>query len=125
MELLVKVYADKPSKIGIWYPHEYQAVRAYETLLMKCRHQKLNLKIEIKPTGLIIQVRSDFDAQLIVYRDIQFKPEQILKMQQYFNGSVAVDFVHVFTRSNQQLIAKPFHQSEFLSVQQIEWISQQ
>lgn len=125
MDLLVKVYNNKPSKIGIWYPFEFQAVRAYEALLLKCRNQKLILKMEIKSTGLLINVLSDFDSQLTIYRDIQFKPEQIIKMQQYFTGTLSLEFVHVFTRSNKQLTAKPFHQAEFLSIHQIEWISQQ
>lgn len=98
-------------------------MRAYEQLLLRCRNQQLNLKIEIKPSGLLIAVRSDFNAQLTLYREIQYKPEQILKMQRYLTGQVPVEFVHVFTRSNKQLIAKPFNKAELLPINAIEWIT--
>ena len=108
--------------MGILYPFEFQAVRAYEQLLLRCRNQKLNLKIEIKPTGLLLAVRSDFNAQLTLYRNIQFKPDHIIKIQRYLTGQTPAEFVHVFTRSNKLLIAKPFNKPELLPINEIECI---
>ena len=97
-------------------------MRAYEQLLLRCRNQKLNLKFEIQPASLILTVQSDFDAQRIVYKDIHYQPDQIIKMQRYLTGQVPADFVHVFTRSNKQLIAKPFNKAELLPINTIEWV---
>ena len=108
--------------MGILYPFEFQAVRAYEQLLLRCRNQKLNLQIEIKPTGLLLAVRSDFNAQLTLYRNIQFKPDHIIKIQRYLTGQAPAEFVHVFTRSNKLLIAKPFNKPELLPINEIECI---
>jgi hypothetical protein len=46
MELTIKLYNDKPPRIGIVYPNEYQGRKAYEALLDKYAGQTLNALFE-------------------------------------------------------------------------------
>ena len=47
MELVVKLYDGKPSRIGIRYIYEYMAVKDYETLISKHGSSEFTLSIEL------------------------------------------------------------------------------
>src|SRR4051812_44073695 len=120
MELAVKIYPDKPSRLGLLYTYEYQAVKAYEDLLRGNANESLHAMIEIRKGKAILTLTSGHTGKKTVYKDIEFRQPQIDKIRNFYKDGMPMFFVHIFTRANQFLIAKPFHRAEFLPVTAIE-----
>jgi hypothetical protein len=122
MELAVKIYPDKPSRIGVLYNHEFMAVRTYEDLVRNNRNQSLHLKLELLRGKAELTFTSSHTGTKTVYRDIEFKTSHIEKIQKYYHDGMPADFVHIFPRGNQLLIAKPFRKAEFLPLTGIQLV---
>ena len=46
MELIIKIYSDKPSRIGVKYTYDYQAQKAYEEVIRKGGSGSYKLSLE-------------------------------------------------------------------------------
>jgi hypothetical protein len=122
MELMVKVYTDGRARLGILYTYEFTAVKEYETLIKNNRNQQLSLRMEMQKSKLTLVFTSSHSGAKTVYKDIEFRPEQVIRLQNAFQSGTVFEFVHVFSRANSKLIAKPFHKAEFLTVNGFELI---
>jgi aldehyde:ferredoxin oxidoreductase len=123
MELVIKLYEDKPSKIGVKYIYEYKAVREYEDLIRKCRNELFILKLEPLKSGITISLTSEITGYTITYKNLEYKPEQVKRLQAFFTAQTLLQFVHVFSKENTLYIAKPFRKQDFISISKIELIS--
>jgi hypothetical protein len=122
MELIVKLYSDKPSKIGIKFTHEYQAIKSYEELIGKYRNETFSLKIEPVKNKLNLQLISDQTAIRIPYKDLEYKADQVKKLLSLDSG-MPVEFVHVFSKINILYVAKPFRSQQFITITDLEMIT--
>jgi len=123
MELLVKLYTDKPTRVGIKFMYEYKAVRAYEQLITRHRGETFILKIEPVKDKLNIILQSEQSGIKIPYKDIDYKMDQFQKLVSFSDKEISFQFVHTYSSANIILIAKPFRTEEFISVNRIEIIS--
>ncbi len=123
MELLIKVYSDKPSRIGIKFIYGYKAVRSYEELIAKHRGETFSLKIEPVKTKLNLTLQSNESGIKIPYKDLDYKPDQFKKLEQLMNQKVVCEFVHIYSDANTLFVAKPFRRQEFISVTGFEMIN--
>lgn len=123
MELMIKLYADKPSRIGIKYPKEYTAVKTYEEIISKHRNETFFLKIELAKNKVHLLLRTEQTGGKIVYKDLDYKTEQLKKLEMYMTQGAPLQFVHVYSESNNLLIAKPFRKQTFITISNLEVIN--
>ncbi len=123
MELVIKLYSDKPSRIGIRYIYEYLAIREYEDLMRKLGSGSVSVQLEILKNAVNLTLRSDGTGARFTYKDLEFKFEQLKRLQSFFTPGSTMDFVHVFPKNNTFFVAKAFRRSQFLQISEIEFIS--
>lgn len=122
MELIVKLYSDKPSKIGIKYPQEYSAVRAYEEIFHKNMGEVFSLKMEMVKDRMNMTLISEETGGKIIYKDLEYKLEHLKKLQTFLNPGSDLQFVHVFSKTNTLMIAKAFRGTKFIKLTNYELI---
>lgn len=122
MNLMLKLYHDKPSKIAVHYNYEHQAQRAYEDLLTKHAGLKTKIKIELLHHKITLCLESVESGFKMYYKDLDYRSSQILQLKAYYEAGSALNFVHVFSKQNTLFVAKPFYKPNFLSVESIELI---
>ena len=123
MELLVKLYTDKPTRVGIKFMYEYKAVRAYEQLITMHRGETFILKVEPVKDKLNITLQSEQSGIKIPYKDIDYKMDQFHKLALFADKEISFQFVHIYSNANVILVAKPFRKEEFVLVSKIEIVS--
>lgn len=122
MELVIKLYNDRPSGIGVKYTHEYKALKEYETLISKYGNENFKLRMEPVKTGMNLYLEPEASGGRMLYKDLAYKPEQIKKLFAYYNAKMPFQFVHVFSKENTLYIAKPFRKPLFITVSGLEMI---
>lgn len=123
MELLVKLYSDKPSRIGIKYVYEYMAVREYEALLKDRAERAFSVKIEFYREKINLILQCDNNGAKHCYKALEFKLEQLKRLQAYYEPGMSLEFVHVFPKQNTLMVAKPFRRNDFIRISALEIIS--
>ena len=116
MELVIKLYDDKPSKIGVKYNHEYQAVKAYEDLLDKNQGLIFQLKIEFVKDKVNLELVCEQTGSKTVYKQLDYKIEHINRLKTFIKPDHDLDFVHIFSKANTMMIAKPFRTKKFVTI---------
>lgn len=122
MELVIKLYSDKPSKIGIKYPNEHSAVKAYEAIFHKNGGEVYSLKMEFVRERLTLILTSDETAERIIYMDLEYKLDQLKRLQAFVQKGADLEFVHVFSKVNILYLAKAFRSKKFIKLSSYEII---
>lgn len=121
-QLLIKLYKDRPSRIGIKYAYEFQALKPYEDLVRKYPQHSFSLKLEPKARHINLSLRSDQNGEVVRYRELLYKPEELRKLIDVGSGALPMEFVHIYSEANVMLIARPFKQHTFFTVSSYEII---
>lgn len=125
MELAIKLYNDKPPRIGIVYPNEYQGRKAYDALMDQYRGQTFNALFEPVKDKVKLTLFPRGGTGIIQYKDLDFKPDQLKKLFDYIKSDASIQFTHIYWQGNAPFIAKnrykPF---EPLIIQQYEIVGQ-
>lgn len=106
MEMLIKLYTDQTPRIGIIYPSEYQAIKMYEQLIEKHLGETFHLSIEIIKGLITLKLRSIDGSGVIIYKDLEFKAEQLKRLETYCTSDISMELIHIFNRSNGMVIPK-------------------
>lgn len=122
MQLVVKLYSDKPSRIAVKFVYEYQAVREYETLLRKFQSDNCRISFEIVNHKVVLTLVSDENGEKQIYKDLEFRVDQLQRLFAYFSKESPMLFVHIYPRSNTLFVAKPFRKENFLKVTDIQLV---
>jgi hypothetical protein len=122
MELVVKLYTDKPSRIGIKFIYEFLAVKAYEDLIRKHGGNSYSAALELTRTGLNLKLTSLERGTTAEYKDLEFNTGQLQKLKQVYDKNMMLQFVHVYPKENRLFVAKPFRRESFVEIANIEWI---
>jgi len=123
MELLIKLYTDKPSRLGIKYVYEYLAVREYEALFKHDQTLFYSVKLELFREKINLLLQSDATGIKHSFKALDFKLDQLNKLQAHYKSGMDMEFVHIFPKSNTLMVAKPFKRSTFLKISHLEIIS--
>lgn len=118
--LLIKLYKDKPSRIGIKYTYGFQALKPYEELVRKFAGHTFSMKLEPQQKQISLRLRSDQSGEVIVYKALHYKAEELKNLMQQGYSGMPLEFVHIYTEANVTLIAKPFKQQQFFSISAFE-----
>jgi hypothetical protein len=122
MELLIKLYSAQASRIGIKFIYEYQAVKAYETLIKNGgKHYRLHL--ELKKTKAQLTLISALNGLKWEQKDLDYKIEMVQKLTTYIKSGDPLNFVHVFPRASNIFVAKPFNQNQLIVIDDYQIIS--
>lgn len=121
-QLLIKLYKDKPSRIGIKYAYGFQALKPYEELVRKYPQHSFSLKLEPKARQINLSLRSDQSGEVVRYKNLLYKPEELRKLIDAGSGALPMEFVHIYSEANVLLIARPFKQQLFLTLSSYEVI---
>jgi hypothetical protein len=106
-ELVIKLYEDKPSRVGIHYSSGFQAVKEYAALVDKFRGESLRARIEINKNRMNLILRSSESNDKMEYKDLTFNSIQLKRLQLFLKPDTELHFVHIYSKANQLFIAKP------------------
>jgi hypothetical protein len=120
--LLIKLYNDRPSRIGIKYSYEFQALKPYEDLVRKFPQHSFTMKLEPKAKQINLSLRSDQCGEVIRYKELLYKPDELRKLIDAGTGKLPMEFVHIYSEANALLIAKPFKKQNFFTISSYEVI---
>lgn len=121
-QLLIKFYQDKPSRIGIKYTYEFQALKPYEALVQNYPDHTFSLTLEPKKDRINLIITSDQCGECVIYKDLGYKKDQLTKLMQIGYKGMPLEFVHIYSEANTMLIAKPFKKQSFFSISSFEVI---
>ncbi len=122
MELLFKIAADRPPRLGIKHPYAYQALKDYEAIMKVCGGHTFNAKLEIINTRINLSLTSEQNGFKIAYKELEFKAILLQKLTQYIHTKANIDFVHVYMEDNQALVCKPFNKKQFITITHLELV---
>ncbi|MBA3681108.1 MAG: hypothetical protein H0W73_08070 [Bacteroidetes bacterium] len=122
MELLFKVVADRPARMGIKYPYAYQALKDYEMFMNQCTNHTFSAKLEMINTRINLQLTSEQSGYKINYKDLEFKAVLLQKILSYIKDKEPIDFVHVYMEDNQAFVCKPFKKKQFITITHLELV---
>lgn len=114
--LVIKILANKASRIGIRYAYDFQALTPYEALVRKFPQHSFSMKLEPKAKSIGISLQSDQSGEVVRYPDLLYKPEELRKLIGAGAGVLPMEFVHIYSEANVLLIAKPFGQHRFFTI---------
>jgi hypothetical protein len=119
VELFLKFYTDKPSRVGIKYTYEFQAVKAYEDLVRLFGESALSALLELSKEKLTLVLTSGFNGKQFRYQSLEFKPKELQKLRELGPEQV-YEFVHIYAQHNTLMVAKPFRKAKFFVINEIE-----
>jgi hypothetical protein len=111
MQLLIKLYQEQTPRIGIIYPSEYQASRSFEQLLNQHKEDIFHVGIELSKDRIMLTLRSLNGSGTIVYKDLEFKVDQLKRLQAFCKTDVAMEFVHVYKKATGVFIPRIRHKA--------------
>ena len=123
MELVIKLYSDQPSRVGIKYVYDYLAVKAYEDLVRNRPNPCFSLYAEPNANLLTITLVCQDTGNKFLYRSVSFKPDQLVKLRHHLQVYPQLQFVHTYPKHNGLLVAKPFKREIFLNITALELVS--
>ncbi|MDI1355689.1 MAG: hypothetical protein PSX36_12270 [bacterium] len=123
MDLLIKRYLNKPSKIGVKFLYEHKAVQEYEALIAQIGNAGAALRLECVRDKINLFLVSETTGMKFNYLGLDYVTAQITSLQQEDSADLKFQFVHVFARKNALLVAKPFHRETFLNISDISFIN--
>lgn len=125
MELIIKLYPDQPAHVGIKYPTVYQATKNYEGIIIEHRGENFTLQFEPLKGSVNVYLQSSQGGAPVVYKNLAYKPDHLKKLEAYVHPGNPIRFVHIYSKENVLLIAKPFKQKTFIKVGGFEIIGTQ
>lgn len=125
MQLIIKLNRDKTSRVGIKYPQEYLAVKAYESMITTYGQTAFNLKMELRGKQVDLTLVPAIGGKSLVYKSLDYDLSQIQRLQAYGASVMPLEFVHIYSKSNALVIAKPFKTQRFASICAFEMIGSQ
>lgn len=120
MELLLKFYMNKISRIGVKYLYEHTARSAYEQLLSQNPGETYQIRLEISGDKIHLLLMATQTGKKIVYPNLNYRPDEFKTFQKIIQNNPEFQFVHVFSKKNKVFIAKPFHREELIMVTHVE-----
>lgn len=106
MQVLIKLYTDKPPRIGIIYPSQYQAAKSYEEVIGKYRDETFHASMELVKGNITLRLKSVNGGAFLVYKDLEFKVEQLKRLQVFCKSDTTMEFVHVYKNATGMFIPK-------------------
>ena len=119
VELVIKLYADKASGLGIKFDTEYKAQKAYEELLSVLGGGPIAIVFELKNTSLELQLISLNNGRSITHTPIAYKPEQLKRLQAIYKPNFLLNYLHVFAKQNIYYVAKPNRLPNFMKIESV------
>lgn len=121
-ELIIKLYQEKPSRIGIQYSSMFQAGKEYAALVDKFRGESLRARMEINKDKLNLILYSGISNGRVEYKELTYNRIQFIKLQSFLRSDTELQFVHIYSKANKLLIAKPglHNEMEFVMIRNIE-----
>lgn len=116
MDLVIKLYNEQPPRIGIKFKYEYLALRSYEEIIRNHRGQAFMLNLELAKGKINLLLTSEENGVKIPYKDLDYKNDQLIKLQAYAEKNQPLEFVHIFPKSNSLFVAKPFREATFIQI---------
>lgn len=107
MKLVIKLYKDKPSRIGICYPSVFQASKAYTAILEKYLGESFRATFEFVKDKITLRLISNESLGKIEYKDVEYEPVDLKKLSVFIKPDTELEFVHVYSAANKLMIAKP------------------
>ncbi|MCW3102889.1 MAG: hypothetical protein JWO09_1329 [Bacteroidetes bacterium] len=106
MQLIVKLYKDKPHRLGIIYPSEYQAGKSYEALLGKGEPGPFHALIELGKNGASLKLKTEQGDLVASYKELEFKAEQLKRLQAFVGERQTLHFAHTYKKGNEMFVPK-------------------
>lgn len=114
MDLVIKLYPDKLPRIGIKYLSEFPAKKAYQELLSNHPGAVFSLCIEAGRDKASLILRSGYDNAVVVYKELNYNKEQLRKLHMHISPESPLQVVHIYSKANTLLIAKPYGREQFI-----------
>jgi hypothetical protein len=124
MKLVIKLYQDRPSRIGILYKSVFEASKTYTAILEKYLGETFQVTFEFVKNKITLRLISNESLAKIEYRDIDYEIADLKKLSVFIKPNTELEFVHVYNTSNKLMIAKPnlTENKEFIRINNYEII---
>lgn len=119
VELVIKLYADKASGLGIKFDTEYKAQKAYEELLSALGGGPIAIVFELKNGSLELQLISLNNGRSITHASVVYNPEHLKRLQASYKPNLLLNYLHVFAKQNIYYVARPNRQPNFMKIESI------
>jgi hypothetical protein len=106
MQLIIKLYKDTAPRFGVVYPSEYQAGKAYEQITQIHTGEIFHASIELIKGLITLTLKSVTGSGKIVYKDLEFKAEQLKRLQAFCKTDTKMEFIHVYKKGERLFIPK-------------------
>ena len=111
MQVIIKLYKDQAPRIGVVYPSEYQAGKAYEQLMMKYSDEVFHASFELIKGLITLTLKSVTGSGTICYKELEFKTDQLKRLQAFCNPKTSMEFIHVYKKADGIFIPKIRHKA--------------
>lgn len=119
VELVIKLYADKASGLGIKFDTEYKAQKAYEELQTALGGGPIAIVFELKNNKLELQLISLNNGRTVTHAPVEYKPEQLKRLQAIYKPNFLINYLHVFAKQNIFYVAKPNRLPNFMKIESL------
>lgn len=107
MELIIKLYNDKPARIGVLYESEFKAGKDYAEILEKYKGETFNIKIEVVKDKVNLTLIPAKGNGKIEYKGLPYKSDQLNKLNSFVKPDAEIQFFHVHGNYDNLFVAKP------------------
>lgn len=121
----MKLYENKPSRIGVKFIYEFLAAKPYEKIISAHGHRNFSLVMEPVRGLMQMVLKSENDGVKFEYKDLEFKIEHIRRLRAWYRAGAPVEFVHIFPKDNKLMVAKPFRQERLIEINRLEFAGMQ
>jgi hypothetical protein len=123
LRLVIKLYSDRASRIGILYESGFKASKAYRSILETHLGETFRARFEFAKDKITVSLASNESSGRIEYREIDYDKADLKKLSVFIKPNAELEFVHIYNSSNKLTIARPnIGQMKFIIVNSYEII---
>lgn len=114
--LIIKIQAERPTRVGVRYAYPFQAQASCQVLLRNYPGHRFSMRLEPKSNYIDLTLCSDECGELVRYQALHYKPDDLRGMIAAPKNLLPLEFVHAYTQANVTRIAGSTGQSGIFSI---------
>lgn len=121
MELVIKLYSEKASGVGIKFNSEYAARKSYEDLINLLGDGTLDITFEFNKQAIEMVVRNSDKVVVLTHQALSFKADQLKRLMNWYTPGSEINYLHIYAKKNVLYVARPQRQNLVLRIAAIQF----